>query len=95
VAKAKATSAMTGGNVSGVWAVVPVPSRVIDGCVVEPADDEVDDPGTLVEVADEVVEDPVSPPQARTTRSAVAVAAAEWFIPDFRCRLAMNHTPRH
>lgn len=93
MAKAKATWAITGGNVP---AVVPVPSRVVGGWVVEPACVEVDVPGRLVEVVvEDVVEDPESPPQARTTRSAIAVAAAEWFIPDFRCRLATNHTPRH
>jgi hypothetical protein len=87
---------MTGGNVPGVVAVVSVPSMVVDGCVVEPACVDVDDAGTLVEVVVEtVVEDPVSPPQARTTSSTHAVAAAEWFIPDFRCRLAVNPTPRH
>jgi hypothetical protein len=84
---------MIGGNVPGVVAVVLVPSMVVDGCVVEPACVEVDVPRTVV--VEEVVEDPVSPPQARTTRSAIAVAAAEWFIPDFRCRLDTNHTPRH
>jgi hypothetical protein len=87
---------MTGGKVPGVVPVVPVPSSVVVGCVVEPASVEVDVPRTLVEVVvEDVVEDPESPPQARTTRSAIAVAAAEWFIPDFRCRLDTNHTPRH